>query len=67
MDRIRRVALGAPSSLSLLMGPIQSLEAAPAAPAVQSYSIDHFATPEIEQAEFKMRIAEAFGWPSADV
>jgi oligoendopeptidase F len=67
MDTICKVVLGALSSMLLPIGPIQSLEAAPAAPPGQAYAIDqtrYFATPEIEQAEFKTRIAEAVQIPS---
>jgi oligoendopeptidase F len=62
-----RVALGIMGSLSLLIGAMQRVEAAAVPPPAQSHSIDqtrYFATPEIEQAELKTRIAEASGLPS---
>jgi hypothetical protein len=64
---IFRVALGI-ASLPLIIGSIQRVEAAAAPPPAQSYSIDqtrYFATPEIEQAELKSRLAEAAGFPVA--
>jgi oligoendopeptidase F len=67
MQMTGRVALGFLSTAVLMMGPMQRVEAAAAALSGQSYSIDqtrYFATPEIEQAELKTRIAEASALPS---
>jgi len=67
MKMTGRVALGIIGSLALLIGAMQRAEAAAAAPPQQSHSIDqtrYFGTPEIEQAEFKTRLAEASGLPS---
>jgi hypothetical protein len=67
MEMTGRVALGIIGSLSLLIGATHLVDAAPAVSPVQSYSIDqtrYFATPEIEQAELRSRIAEASGLPS---
>ena len=67
MQMTGRVALGFLSTAVLMMGPMQRVEAAVAALSGQSYSIDqtrYFATPELEQAELKTRIAEASALPS---
>jgi oligoendopeptidase F len=67
MKMTGRVAVGIVGSLSLLFGPMQRTDAAPAAQPAQSYSIDqtrYFASPEIERAELKARFEETSGFPA---
>ena len=66
MQGAGRIAFAITASLVLLMGPMRRAEAVAGAP--QSYSIDqtrYFATPAIERAELKTRLAEASGFSAA--